>query len=198
MAETKSTATTTGRYEELDARDRALVRLIASGDRLAFDHLFRAYRPRLQRFLGQLTHRPQLLDELIDDTMLVVWRRADTFNYSSRVSTWIFAIAHRHALKTLRRAVEHGTGELDETGGATDNEPERRLIDKQQRDLVRSALAALPPEQRMVVELTYYHGCAYREIAQIVGCPVDTVKTRMFHARRKLRLVLQAQEMEGD
>jgi RNA polymerase sigma factor (sigma-70 family) len=197
MAETKSTVTTTGRYEELDARDRALVRLIATGDRLAFDHLFRAYQPRLLRFLGQLTHRPQQLEELIDDTMLVVWRRADTFNYSSRVSTWIFAIAHRHALKTLRRAVEHGTGELDETG-ATDNEPERRLIDKQQRDLVRSALAGLPPEQRMVVELTYYHGCAYREIAQIVGCPLDTVKTRMFHARRKLRLVLQAQDMEGD
>jgi RNA polymerase sigma factor (sigma-70 family) len=198
MAETKSTVTTTGRYEELDARDRALVRLIATGDRLAFDHLFRAYQPRLLRFLGQLTHRPQQLEELIDDTMLVVWRRANTFNYSSRVSTWIFAIAHRHALKTLRRAVEHGTGELNETGGATDNEPERRLIDKQQRDQVRSALAGLPPEQRMVVELTYYHGCAYREIAQIVGCPLDTVKTRMFHARRKLRLVLQAQDMEGD
>lgn len=198
MAGIKSTATAAGRYEELDARDRALVRLVAAGDRLAFDHLFRAYRPRLERFLGQITRRPQLLDELIDDTMLVVWRRADTFNYSSRVSTWIFAIAHRHALKTLRRPVEHGTGQLEETGGATDNEPERSLIAKQQRDLVRSALAVLSQEQRMVVELTYYHGCAYREIAQIVGCPVDTVKTRMFHARRKLRLALQAQEMEGD
>jgi RNA polymerase sigma-70 factor (ECF subfamily) len=198
MAETKSTVTTAERYEQLDARDRALVRLIAAGDRLAFDHLFRAYRPRLERFIGQITHRSLLLDELIDDTMLVVWRRADTFNYSSRVSTWIFAIAHRHALKPLRRPMEHGTGQLDETGGATDNEPERRLIDKQQRDLVRSALAVLSAEQRVVVELTYYHGYAYREIAQIVGCPVDTVKTRMFHARRKLRLALQAHEMEGD
>jgi RNA polymerase sigma factor (sigma-70 family) len=198
MAETKSSVPAAGRTEELDARDRALVRLIAAGDRLAFDHLFRAYRPRLERFLGQLTRRPQLLDELVDDTMLVVWRRAETFNGNSLVSTWIFAIAYRHALKTLRRPAEHATGELDETGGATDNEPERSLIGKQQRDAVRNALAVLSPEQRMVVELTYYHGCGYREIAQIVGCPVDTVKTRMFHARRKLRLVLQAQEMEGD
>ncbi len=95
-------------------------------------------------------------------------------------------------------AAARGSGLVDEPGAATDNEPERNLIDKQQRDLVRTALATLSPEQRMVVELTYYHGCAYREIAQIVGCPVDTVKTRMFHARRKLRLALQAQEMEGD
>jgi len=198
MAETKSTADTAGRYEEQDVRDRALVRLIAAGDRLAFDHLFRVYRPRLERFLGQLTRTHQLLDELVDDTMLVVWRRASTFNNSSRVSTWIFAIAHRYALKTLGRSSTQGTGQFDEDSAATDNEPERSLIDKQQRDLVRTALATLSPEQRTVVELTYYHGCAYREIAQIVGCPVDTVKTRMFHARRKLRLALQAQEMEGD
>jgi len=197
MAETKSTADTAARYEELDARDRALVRLVASGDRLAFDHLFRAYRPRLERFLSQLTRAPQLLDELIDDTMMVVWRRAGTFNYSSRVSTWIFAIAHRHALKALRPPPAQGS-QVEEASAAGDNQPERSLIDKQQRDLVRTALATLSPEQRMVVELTYYHGCAYREIAQIVGCPVDTVKTRMFHARRKLRLALQAQEMEGD
>jgi RNA polymerase sigma factor (sigma-70 family) len=198
MTKSKSTADTAARYEELDVRDRALVRLVAAGDRLAFDHLFRAYRPRLERFLGQLTRAPQLLDELIDDTMLVVWRRAGTFNNSSRVSTWIFAIAHRHAFKTLRRSSAQGSSQIDEASAATDNEPERNLIDKQQRDLVRTALATLPSEQRVVVELTYYHGCAYREIAQIVGCPVDTVKTRMFHARRKLRLALQAQEMEGD
>ena len=139
MAETKFTVTTTGRYEELDARDRALVRLIATGDRLAFDHLFRAYRPRLQRFLGHLTHRPLLLDELIDDTMLVVWRRADTFNYSSRVSTWIFAIAHRHALKTL------------EAGGRARNRRDRRdrrRNGQRARAQVNRQAAARPGAQR--------------------------------------------------
>jgi RNA polymerase sigma-70 factor (ECF subfamily) len=120
-----------------------------------------------------------------------VWRKAGTFEGKARVSTWVFAIAYRKALKALkRRAPFVDTTMTEEPPGPDD--PERDAMQVQARSELRRALATLPPEQRAVVELTYYHDYAYPEIAQILGCPVDTVKTRMFHARRKLRLLIDA------
>jgi RNA polymerase sigma-70 factor (ECF subfamily) len=173
------------------ADEVALLRRVAQGERLAFDVFYRTYYRRLQRFLEQVIRRPELVDEVLDDTMLVVWRKAGTFNHGSRVSTWVFAIAYRRALKALKRApdrsVEVG---LTEDPAQVDPGMEQSLIARDTARRLRTALAALSGDQRAVVELTYYHGYAYREIAQIVGCPVDTVKTRMFHARRKLRDLL--------
>ena len=97
-----------------DATERAEVRLlgaIAAGERHAFEMLYRAYHPRLTRFLDRMTRRPALVEEVLDDTMLVVWRRADRYNGRSKVSTWIFAIAYRTALKALQRldeAIDYG------------------------------------------------------------------------------------------
>src|SRR4029450_4787101 len=80
-----------------------LLRRIALQDRHAFEALYRTYYRRLARFLDRLTRRPQMIDEILDDTMLVVWRKAATFNGHSQVSTWIFAIAYRKAMKALKR-----------------------------------------------------------------------------------------------
>lgn len=167
-----------------------LLRRIAIRDRSAFDVLYRAYFYRLSRFLEQITHRPYLNEEIINDTMVVVWRKAHTFNGTSRVSTWIFAIAWRTALKALTRLGAATEITADETPASAVDEPENAFVRREWRERIARALATLSAEHRAVVELTYYHGCAYREIAQIVGCPVDTVKTRMFHARRKLKELL--------
>jgi RNA polymerase sigma-70 factor (ECF subfamily) len=80
---------------------------------------------------------------------------------------------------------------------ADDPDPEHQMMRVQLQDMLGRALATLSAKQRAVVELTYYHGYAYAEVAQVLGCPVDTVKTRMFHARRKLRLLIEAQSEEG-
>jgi RNA polymerase sigma-70 factor (ECF subfamily) len=181
-----------------DNEEAALLRLIDAGSRQAFDRLYRNYHRRLRRFLGQITHHPQLIEEVLNDTMLVVWNKAGTFNHTSRVSTWIFAIAYRNALKALKRASAPRQAEHGEPCDALENEPESKMMQRQLRARVRHAFEVLSPEQRAVVELTYYHGRSYREIAEIVGCPVDTVKTRMFHARRKLRSVLEAQDLNED
>ena len=173
------------------ADEVALLRRVAQGERLAFDVFYRAYYRRLHRFLEQLTRRPELVGEVLNDTMLVVWRKAGTFNHGSRVSTWIFAIAYRRALKALKRAPDPGVEvALTDDPEQVDSGPEQSMVERDTARRLRAALAALSADQRAVVELTYYHGYAYREIAQIVGCPVDTVKTRMFHARRKLRDLL--------
>ena len=180
------------------ADEVALLRRVADGERQAFDVLYRSYYRRLHRFLEQMTHRPELVGEVLNDTMLVVWRKAGTFNHGSRVSTWIFAIAYRRALKALKRAPDPGVEvALAEDTAQTDPSLEQVLIERDTSRTLRAALAALSADQRAVVELTYYHGYAYREIAHIVGCPVDTVKTRMFHARRRLRDLLAHTRTEG-
>jgi RNA polymerase sigma-70 factor (ECF subfamily) len=174
-----------------DSQESGLLRRVATRDRPAFDALYRLYWPRLTRFLTQLTHRPHLVEELVNDTLLVVWRKAGEFEGKARVSTWVFAIAYRKALKALKRREPFVEVAITEEPPGSDD-PERDAMQAQRSDELRRALATLPPEQRAVVELTYYHDCAYPEIAQILGCPVDTVKTRMFHARRKLRLLIDA------
>jgi RNA polymerase sigma factor (sigma-70 family) len=171
--------------------DLALVSRVVAGDLQAFEALYRIYHPRLDRFLSLITARRTIVEEVLNDTMLVVWRRSETYNRQSKVSTWIFAIAYRTALKALRSqgdSVEPGVADdvASEEGG-----PEQRLIADQTRTAVLRALEALSPEQRSALVLTYFHDLPYAEIARIVDCPVDTVKTRVFHGRRRLRALLQ-------
>jgi RNA polymerase sigma-70 factor (ECF subfamily) len=173
-----------------DAHERDLLRRTAACDREAFADLYQAYHRRLARFLTRLTRHHDVAEEIINDTMWVVWQHAADFRGSSRVSTWVMGIAYRRALKTFRRAsLQVVTVELDEA----DQVPWDGGVDMDGADretLVARALAALPLEQRLVVEFTYFLGHSCAEIAEIMDCPVNTVKTRMFHARRKLRDLL--------
>jgi len=169
----------------------ALLTRVAEGDVRAFDDLFHCYAPRLIRFLRRTTRVPHLIDEIVNDTMLIVWRKAGTFNGCSKVSTWILGIASRRLMKAMER-IENGSGTVDvaEIASPAEAGPEGQHM---RQDVLRrcgAALDALPAEQRQVVILTYFEGRSYPEIARIVGCPVNTVKTRMFHARRRLRSLL--------
>jgi RNA polymerase sigma-70 factor (ECF subfamily) len=172
------------------ADEAALLGRIAQEEVAAFETLYRLYYPRLMRFLHGVTRRSALADEVLDDTMLVVWRKACTFDATSKVSTWLFAIAYRQALKALRRVDSVLAYDEREADGASREGPERELQLKQLHARIAEALDALPPPHRAVIELAYYQGHSCREIADIMGCPVATVKTRMFHARRKLRGLL--------
>jgi RNA polymerase sigma-70 factor (ECF subfamily) len=129
------------------------------------------------------------VEEVLDDTMMVVWRRAGDFQPGSRVSSWVFAIAYRQALRSLPRrpdAVEYH--EQLEVGGGSN--PEVQQQQGQLRSGLDHALLRLSPEQRAALELTYYWGHSCAEVAEILQCPVDTVKTRMFYGRRRLREML--------
>ena len=155
--------------------------------------MYRAYHPRLTRFLVNLIRRPQIVQEVLNDTMMVVWTRPDSFHGASRLSTWIFAIAYRKALSAMRRQ-DVPVEDVGAENRATDDDgPERRLGDGQVRVLLRIAMEELSADHRAVVDLTYFHDMGYREIAEIMACPVDTVKTRMFHARRRLKRMLDGQ-----
>jgi len=178
-----------GHTEKATAVETALLRRVAAGDRLAFETLYRAYFPRLTRFLERLMRRPHAVEEVLNDAMLVVWRKADSFNGQSKVSTWIFSIAYRKALKALKQ-FDDPVEMDDEAFESTNAGPETEMMQRQRGTLLTQQIGRMSAEHRAVIELTYFHGYAYREIAQIMECPVDTVKTRMFHARRRLRRFL--------
>lgn len=174
----------------------ALMAAVAAARMDAFKALYLLYQPRLARFLQRMVHRPELVEEVLDDTMLVVWRRAHTFVPTGKVSTWIFGIAYRQALKALRQAgdvrLEYRDG--DDGAAADDADPGDLVLRQQQRDRIGRALDALSVEQRAVVEMTYFLGYSCRDVADVMGCPVDTVKTRMFYARKRMRGLLGALE----
>ncbi len=170
-----------------DAGDLALGARVGAQDRAAMHELFVRYHRRVKRFLARLTARQDLADEIVNDTMLVVWRRAGSFRGESRVSTWIMGIAWRQGLKSVereRRAARYPAGELDAVPSPA--------VDLERTDWLSNALADLSPEHRAVLELAYVGGQTCDEIASVMGCPVNTVKTRLFYARRRLRARLDA------
>jgi len=186
-------------FEAADGVERAeagLVARVAGRELDAFEALYRIYHPRLARFLERVTRRPGVVEEVLNDTMLVVWNRAATYNGNSKVSTWIFAIAYRKALKALHRLDDSVPDDDVAMCESPEPGPEEQLGRRELHAVLVRAMDALSPEHRAVVDLTYFHGIGYREIAHIVDCPIDTVKTRMFHARRRLKTLL-AGRVEG-
>lgn len=167
--------------------EMGLVAAVRARDLRAFEQLYRRYQPRLTRFVGTLLRSPGLVEEVVNDTLMVLWQKAGDFTGASRLSTWLFAIAYRKAVRARAREplAADDTAVLAEV--ADDSTADAGLSRDRTRQALQRAMGVLSAEHRAVVDLTYFHEIGYREIAEILGCPVDTVKTRMFHARRQLR-----------
>jgi RNA polymerase sigma-70 factor (ECF subfamily) len=153
----------------------------------AFEELYRSYCDRLGRFLLKRVHRPHLVEEVLNDTLMVVWDCADAFKGDSKLSTWIFAIAYRKSMKACRNHHDPVEDTAADERASLDPNPEDGFGRERARALLLQAIAELSPEHRRVLELTYFQELGYQEIAEIMSCPIGTVKTRMFHARRQLR-----------
>jgi RNA polymerase sigma-70 factor (ECF subfamily) len=172
---------------EESAAEAQLLRRVASSDRSAFDALFKIYHPRLFSFLFRLIRSHGVAEELSNDVLLTVWKDAGRFRGGSKVSTWIFGIAYRKALAYFRKRKMDFVSITDDDAvvGGTDIRLERE-------DWVRDGIAALPPKQKLTVMLVYFLGLSCEETAAVSGVPVSTVKTRMFHARKKMKKHLVA------
>jgi RNA polymerase sigma-70 factor, ECF subfamily len=166
-----------------------LLESIARGNQRAFDELYRRYYPRLIGFLAKRIPPSHSADEIIDDTLLVVWQHANEFHYGSEVSTWIFGIAYRVALRSLRkdRLWLRATAADETTDPVVD--PARA---DEQRQWLEEGLRRLPDKQRLSLLLTYHWGHSIEQVAHLTDCPVGTMKARMFHARGQLRRHLNA------
>lgn len=163
-------------------------RIAESQDRDALTALYRAYQPRLVRFLSRVTRHDTLIEEVVNDTLWIVWKRAGDFRGDARVSTWIMGIAYRVTMKALR-------DQADPCWQADDTDLDTLLVsdphaERETRDWLAKGLARLPTDQRLTVELVYGQGHTLEETAAIMECPVGTAKARLFHARVKLRNLL--------
>jgi len=167
--------------------DEVLIARIAKGDQLAMQALFARHQVRLYRFVLRLVRSQATAEDLISEVFLDVWRQAGTFEGRSAVSTWMLSIARFKALSVLRRRVEEGLD--DETAARIEDQsddPELTLAKKDKSAVLRQCLTGLSTEHREVIDLVYYHEKSVEEVAEIVGIPAATVKTRMFYARKKL------------
>lgn len=172
-----------------------LLQRIASGDTSAFELFYKNYYPRLFRFILRITRQPEAVEELIQETLLVVWEKPDRYNNDSKISTWVFGIAYNKALKALSKNARHSNHlDVDELADSIGDPEANPAQHHESENWLNCALAALSPDQRAVIELTFYHGLPYQEIAGILDCPENTVKTRMFHARKKLQAFADTHE----
>lgn len=177
--------------------DETLIARIAQGDRLAMRVLYGRHHVRVYRFGVRILRDEQVAEELIGEVFLDVWRQAGKFEGRSAVSTWLLAITRFKALSKLRRRKDC---ELDEEAvnaieDLSDN-PETVVQKKDTSKALRDCMMALSPEHREIVDLVYYHEKSVEEAAEIIGIPENTVKTRLFYARKKLAELLKAAGVE--
>ncbi len=176
--------------------DEALLRRIASADLAAFEAFYRRHYARLVRFVTRVARRSDVVDDVINDTMLVVWQQAARFRGDARPTTWLLGIAWRKTMQRLRQdARAQASVDLDEVELEDPHRIDEWVEDRHFGRTLRRCLDRLSPAHRAVVELTYFDGCTSREVGEILGCPEGTVRTRMLRARQLLRAMLV--ELDG-
>lgn len=172
--------------------DAELLERIARQDRLALRTFFARYHVRLFRYLARLTRNEAMAEELVNEVFLSVWRNAASFQGQSAVSSWVFAIARNRAMSELRKRREDTLDDPDSYDEMDEADtPEETALKVDKAAALRACLDKLSPDHREVIELVYYQEKSVKEVADIVGIPENTVKTRMFHARQKLSLILR-------
>lgn len=173
------------------ADEAYLMRRVVAHDCQAFEALYTRYAPRLAGFLGRRLRSPELVDEVLNEVMLTLWLQAARFDPSQRLSTWLLGIARNRASTAFRRDARHSDVLLPATADGKDGEDPEVSITRQERArAVSRALQRLPPEQRLVVEWTYYQGYSASEIAARTGDPLPTVKSRLRLAHGRLAHLL--------
>lgn len=179
---------------DVAARMAKLVeRVAASRDREAFAVLFDHYGPRLSTYLQRLGAEPALAEEIAQDAMVALWRKAELFDPAkSSVGTWLYRIARNRRIDLLRRS-RGATIDLDDAMEPVDDapQPDEALDAREREGLVRRAMETLPPEQLTLVRLAFFEGRSHSEIAAIEGLPLGTVKSRIRLAFSRLRRRLE-------
>ncbi len=170
--------------------DSALVLAIASGrDRAAFVALFGRYAPRLKSWFARGGLAGQQAEDLVQETMLSVWRKADSFDPSrAGVATWIFTIARNQRIDTLRRSARQVLDDNDPSLAPQSPEaPDTVAGTRQREERIREALALLPADQVDVIRMSFFEDRPHAEIEQALGIPLGTVKSRLRLAMNRLR-----------
>jgi len=174
--------------------DEMLITQMAAGNRLAMRALFARHQVRVYRFILRIVHDSGLAEDVVSEVFFEAWQNANRFEGRSSVSTWLLGIARHKALTASNR---RPTDSLDDRIAMTvadpGNDPEADLAEKDKASVLRRCLNALSPEHAEIIDLVYYQEKSIKEIAQILGIPENTVKTRMFYARKRLAALVAAE-----
>jgi RNA polymerase sigma-70 factor (ECF subfamily) len=162
-----------------------LIRRIAGRDPEAFTTLYQQYAPRLAGFLHPRLGQPALVDDVLHETLIVVWQDAARFRGQAQLSTWIFRIAQRKASQA-RVAYQRASALPVLPADTALADPEALLLQREHVHTMTCALAALAPAQRTVLNFVYAQDWSVPALAAYLGCSVSTVKTRLRQARRCL------------
>jgi len=176
------------------ASDEMLITQMAAGNKLAMRALFARHQVRVYRFILRIVHDSALAEDVVSEVFFEAWQHADRFEGRSSVSTWLLGIARHKALTASnRRPTDLLDDRIAMTVADPANDPEADLAEKDKASVLRRCLSALSPEHAEIIDLVYYQEKSIKEIAQILGIPDNTVKTRMFYARKRLAALVAAE-----
>jgi RNA polymerase sigma-70 factor (ECF subfamily) len=176
--------------------DRDLLTSIAAGDRSAMRAFYDRYNVQVYRFVLRLIRDASNAEDVVSEVFFVVWRQAGRFEYRSEVSTWVLAIARYKAISVMRQRQDEPLEDaaaheiVDEA-----NDSQVALEKKDTAAVLRGCLTRLSAEHREVIDLVYYHEKSVNEVAEIIGVPTNTVKTRLFYARQQMRKLYEQTAM---
>jgi RNA polymerase sigma-70 factor (ECF subfamily) len=174
--------------------DEAVVALCARSDEVALAELYDRYGRVAYGLALRILRDEALAEDAVQEAFLAVWRGAARYiPERGKASTWILTVVHRRAVDLVRREQRRRTDQLPETelGPATGSPSDEAMWLRLERERVQAALAALPDRQREALELAYYGGFTQSELAERLGEPIGTIKSRMFTGLARLRELLE-------
>ena len=175
--------------------DEALMAGIVGGDRLAMRTLYRRHERRVFRFILRMIGDRCVAEDVLSEVFFEVWKKAEHFEGRSAVSTWLLGVA-RHKALTAAAAKARPYESLDGAAAINVADPNadqgEALLEGERRVILRRCLAALSPEHREIIDLVYYQEKSVRQIADLLAIPENTIKTRMFYARKRLAALVEA------
>jgi RNA polymerase sigma-70 factor (ECF subfamily) len=176
-------------YSELS--DDELLRHIAAGSQAAFGELYDRHSKPLYNYVLRLVFDEAAADDLLQEIFVVVWQKSGRFRYDSRVTTWLFSIAHHRAVDWLRHQQVQNRYQRSLAGDSNEIHPTTPGFDDVvhvglQNEKIWQAMNRLSADHRAVLELAFVYEMSYREIAAVMDCPLGTVKSRMNHAIKAL------------
>ena len=176
-----------------DTSDETLVAQIAQRDKRALQTLYSRHHVRIYRFALRFLNDEAAAEDTVSEVFIDVWRQAERFEGRSQVTTWLLAIARNKALSLLRRrSSEELDDEVAEFIEDPSDNPEAAMLKSQRASVLQDCLTQLSPAHREIVDLVYYHEKSVEEVAEIISVPANTVKTRMFYARKRIGELMAA------
>ncbi len=171
--------------------DKSLIASVVQGNKGAMNEIYKVYAPALNGFIRLFLADPNDVADIIHDTMLEVWRKADRFEGRSSLKTWIFSIAKNKSIDRNRKytRLKYSDEPIDIKDDALN--PAELLNLSQKASVIRQAVAQLKPDHRRAIHLSFFEDLTYKEIAELEGCPEGTIKTRILYAKRSLQHILQ-------